>query len=65
MKYSKQQTFTWHVDDLKYSHVYLKVNEKLAEWCKETYRSDDLGHVKFAGGKIHDYLGMIMDTKEG
>ena len=43
-----------------------KVNDKFIEWFKETYGSDDLGHVKFARGNIHDYLDMIMDfTQEG
>ena len=57
----KQQTVTWHVDDLKSSHVNSEVNDKFAAWCKETYGSDDLGHVKVVRGKIHDYLAMIMD----
>ena len=66
MKYGKQQTVTQYVDYLKSSHVYPKVNEKFAEWCEETYGSDGLGHVKVVRGKIHNYLGMIMDfTKEG
>jgi hypothetical protein len=62
----KQQTVTWHVDDLKSSHIDPKVNDKFAEWCEATYGSDDLGHVKVVRGKIHDYLAMIMDyTQEG
>ena len=60
MKYRNQQTVTWNVNDLKYSHMNPKVNEKFAEWCKETYGSDDLGHVEVVRGKIHDYLGMII-----
>jgi hypothetical protein len=44
--YGKQQTVTWHVDDLKSSHVDSKVNDEFAEWCEETYGSEDLGHVK-------------------
>jgi hypothetical protein len=44
--YGKQQTVTWHVDDLKSSHEDSKVNDKFAEWCETTYGSDDLGHVK-------------------
>jgi hypothetical protein len=62
----KQQTVTWHVDDLKSSHVDPKVNDEFAQWCEATYGSDDLGHVKVVRGKVHDYLGMIMDfTQEG
>ena len=66
MKSGNKQTVTRHVDNLKYSHVYPKVNDELAEWCEETYGSDNLGDVKFVRGKIHYYLGMIMDfTQEG
>jgi hypothetical protein len=62
----KQQTLTWHVDDLKSSHVNPKVNDDFAEWCKITYGSDDLGHVLAVRGKIHDYLAMILDfTQDG
>jgi hypothetical protein len=62
----KQQTVTWHVDDLKSSHVDPKVNDDFAKWCEATYGSDDLGHVKVVRGKVHDYLAMIMDyTQEG
>jgi hypothetical protein len=57
----KQQTVTWHVDDLKSSHVDSRVNNNFAQWCEKTYGSDDLGHVKVVRGKIHDYLGMILD----
>ena len=66
MKYGKQQTVTWHVDDLKSKHVDSKVNDEFSEWCEETYGSDNLGNVKFMRGKIHGYLGMIIDfTQEG
>jgi hypothetical protein len=62
----KQQTVTWHVDDLKSSHVDSRVNDNFAQWCKKTYGSDDLGHVKVVRGKTHDYLGMILDfTDDG
>jgi hypothetical protein len=62
----KQQAVTWHVDDLKSSHVDSKVNDNFAEWCETTYGSDDLGHVKLVRGKIHDYLAMILDfTDDG
>jgi hypothetical protein len=62
----KQQTVTWHVDDLKSSHEDPQVNDEFAKWCENTYGSDDLGHVKVVRGKVHDYLAMIMDfTKDG
>ena len=66
MKYCKQQTVTFHVNDLKYSHVNPKVNDEFVEWCEETYQSDYLDHLKIHERKNHDYLGMIMDfTQEG
>jgi hypothetical protein len=62
----KQQTLTWHVDDLKSSHVDPKVNDEFAVWAQSTYGSEDLGNVKVVRGKVHDYLAMIMDfTQDG
>jgi hypothetical protein len=52
----KQQTVTWHVDDLKSSLVDSTVNDNFAQWCEKTYGSDDLGHVKVVRGKVHDYI---------
>jgi hypothetical protein len=46
---------------LKSSHIDSRVNNNFAQWCKKTYGSDDLGHVKVVRGKTHDYLGMILD----
>jgi hypothetical protein len=43
----KQQTVTWHVDDLKSSHVNPKSNDEFAEWSKNTYGSNDLGKQCF------------------
>jgi hypothetical protein len=60
----KQHTVTWHVDDLKSSHVDSKVNDDFAQWCEKTYGSDDLGHVKVVRGKRHDYLAMILDFSQ-
>jgi hypothetical protein len=34
-------TVTWHVDDLKASHEDRKVNDAFAEWCENTYGSDE------------------------
>jgi hypothetical protein len=63
--YRKQQTLTWHVDDLKLSHVNPKVNDEFAEWCETTYESNDLGQVVVVRGKIHDCLAMILDLTHG
>ena len=57
----KQHTVTWHVDDLKSSHVDSKVNDKFHIWCEKVYGSDELGHVKVVRGNKHDYLAMILD----
>jgi hypothetical protein len=57
----KQQTVTWHVDDLKSSHVDPKVKDKFYEWLETTYGSEELGHVTTTRGPIHDYLAMKLD----
>ena len=55
----KQLTVSWHVDDLKSSHVDSKVNDSFIQWIKDTYGS--IGEVKVTRGKIHEYLGMKLD----
>ena len=60
IKYVNQQTVTWHVDDLKSSHLDLELNDKFVEWCEVTYESDNLGHVKVVRGKVHNYLDIIV-----
>jgi hypothetical protein len=57
----KQHTVTWHVDDLKSSHVDPKVNDDFEACCEKMYGSDQIGHVKVVRGKTHDYLAMILD----
>ena len=57
----KQHTITWHVDDLKSSHVDKSVNDEFKEWLDMKYASDGIGEVKAVRGKRHDYLGMILD----
>lgn len=57
----KQQTITWHVDDLKSSHVNSKVNDEFIEWLEKMYGDDELGHVKAVRGPKHDYLAMVLD----
>ena len=55
----KQHTVTWHVDDLKLSHVDPQVNTDFLKWIKRQY--GEIGEVKVCRGKVHDYLGMILD----
>jgi Reverse transcriptase (RNA-dependent DNA polymerase) len=57
----KQQTVTWHVDDLKSSHVDPRVNDKFLVWLKTTYANDEIGKIKAVRGKKHDYLAMTLD----
>lgn len=57
----KQHTFTWHVDDLKSSHVDPKVNDEFLDWLKMKYASDEIGEVKAVRGQRHDYLAMVLD----
>jgi hypothetical protein len=57
----KQQTVTWHVDDLKSSHVDPTVNDEFHTWLQKKYASDMIGKVKAVRGKRHDYLGMTLD----
>ena len=55
----KQLTVSWHVDDLKASHMNSKVIDQFIQWVKDTYGS--IGEVKTTRGKVHDYLGMKLD----
>ena len=54
-----QMTITWHVDDLKISHIDAKEVTKRIDWFKSIY-----GKVKVSRGKLHQYLGMDMDFGE-
>ena len=55
----KQHTMSWHVDDVKSSHVNPKVNDDFHKWLQK-----ECGAVKdvtAARGKIHECLGMKLD----
>ena len=56
-----QHTVSWHVDDLKSSHVNPKVNDKFHEWLQEKYGDPSINDVKAVRGKRHNYLGMVLD----
>jgi hypothetical protein len=56
-----QHTVTWHVDDVKPSHVNSEVNDDFEAWCEQKYGNDEIGHVKVVRGKTHNYLAMILD----
>jgi hypothetical protein len=56
-----QHTVTWHVDDLKSSHVDSKVNDEFLVWLQEKYASDKIGEIKAMRGMKHDYLATTLD----
>ena len=58
---TKQHALLWHVDNVKISHMKLKVNEKFTKWVELTHRSNKLGYVKVYRGKKHYYLGITLD----
>ena len=56
----KQLTVTWHVDDLKVSHMDKNeafIMDMETEFSKET-------PLSIPHGKIHSYLGMTLDFSE-
>ncbi len=55
-----QMTVCWHVDDLKVLHIYAEKMTKFGSWLNATYGVTMVAHR----GKIHDYLGMILDYLE-
>jgi hypothetical protein len=55
----KQQMVTWHMDNLKSSHVDPRVNDKFLESLKEKYGK--IGEVKATRGHRHHYLAMTLD----
>ena len=60
----KQHTISWHVDDLKSSHVDSKVNDNFHKWLQKEY--GQIKEVTATRGKKHVYLGMTLDcSKDG
>ena len=60
----KQQTVTWHVDDLKSSHKDKTVNDGFHQWFEKKYGDPKVAQVKSVRGKRHDYLAMNLDFQE-
>ena len=56
-------TVVWHVDDLKISHVQEKPVEDFLQWLNDKY-SDKNGTVTGKRGKVHPFLGMVLDYTE-
>ena len=44
------------------SHVNTRINDEFAKWLQNKYGT--YGDVKVTRGKVHDYLGMILDFRE-
>ena len=57
-----QCTITWHIDDLKISHVKEDVLTKIIEDLKAEFGR--LGELSVSRGRRHDYLGMYLDYSE-
>ena len=60
----KQHTISWHVDDLKSSHVDSKVNDNFHAWLQKEH--GQIKEVTATRGKRHVHLGMTLDySKDG
>ena len=55
----KQLTVTWHVDDLKISHVLSTVVDSFIEDLEREFGKET--PLSKSRGKVHDYLGMTLD----
>ena len=55
----KQHTLSWHVDDLKGSHVDPKVNDEFQKWSQKEF--GQIKEVTACRGTLHAYLGMTLD----
>ena len=55
----KQHTVSWHVDDLKTSHVDPKVNDEFLKWPQKNF--GQTADVTLTSGKKHVHLGGTLD----
>jgi hypothetical protein len=55
----KQCTISWHVDDLKISHVSHEVLDQIVDQLSEKYVKE--APLTVNRGKVHEYLGMTID----
>ena len=55
----KQHTVRFHVDNIMSSHVESKVNNKFLQWLDRNHGK--LKKVRATRGKIHEYLGMMIN----
>ena len=59
MTNGKQHTVSWHVDNLKASHVDPKVNDEFHKWLQENF--GQIADATGTRGKKHVHLGMTLD----
>ncbi len=60
----KHMMICFHVDDCKISHLDPKLVNNTIAWLREEYKSvftDGSGNMKVNQGKVHKYLGMMLD----
>jgi hypothetical protein len=57
----KQLTDSWHVDDLKISHIEPKTVDDFLTWIKATYSA--IGEAKMSRDKVHVYLRIKLQVK--
>ena len=57
-----QATIIWHVDDLKISHKDPKVVTRIINKLNKKYAK--VNPLSVTRGKVHDYLGMVLDFRE-
>ena len=55
----KQHTISWHVDDLKSSHIDPKINDEFHNWLRKEY--GQVKEITSTRGTKHVYLGMTLD----
>jgi Reverse transcriptase (RNA-dependent DNA polymerase) len=58
----KQLTVAWHVDDLKVSHVDVHIVDEFLNQMEQEFGKET--PMNKSRGKIHDYLGMILDYSQ-
>ncbi len=58
-----QMTVTWHVDDLKVSHVEESEVEKFGNFLKDNFEKNEV-KITHHQGPVHDYLGIGLDYSE-
>ena len=58
----QQHTIRYHIDDVMSSTMDPEVNTEFLDWMNKMYGS--IKEMKGVRGKVHDYLGMILDFSE-